>query len=246
MLFRGSVLLVLSLFVIPSVAAEMVTLGAVKDNTLFENLQGSLSNAIGDGMFAGTTRTGARRRALIEFDIAGNIPAGATVDGAQLVLSMSKTVAAGQTVSLHRVLSDWGEGTSNSTGGGGGGGGAGAPSTTGDATWIHTFFNTDFWTNMGGDFEATTSASVLVDAEGTYIWGTTTQMVADVQMWLDNPDSNFGWVLIGNESGNQTSKRFDTREHPVAGSRPQLVVEYTGTAVTRATWEHVKGLYKAR
>jgi hypothetical protein len=54
----------------------------------------------------------------------------------------------------------------------------------------------------------------------------TAGMVADVQQWLDQPASNFGWVIIGNESGSATSKRFDSREI-LDGNTPGLVVRFT-------------------
>ena len=48
-------------------------------------------------------------------------------------------------------------------------------------------------------------------------------MVADVQGWLDNPASNFGWLMLGDESTNLTAKRFDTRE---STSPPVLAITY--------------------
>ena len=53
-------------------------------------------------------------------------------------------------------------------------------------------------------------------------------MAADIQQWLDDPASNYGWILAGNESANQTTKRFATRENSDEGHRPLLTVEYTG------------------
>ena len=50
-------------------------------------------------------------------------------------------------------------------------------------------------------------------------------MVADVQGWLDNPASNFGWLMLGDESTNLTAKRFDTRE---STSPPVLAITYIG------------------
>ena len=52
-------------------------------------------------------------------------------------------------------------------------------------------------------------------------------MIADVQRWLDSPGSSFGWALVGNETGNRTTKRFKSREHPGVGDRPLLRVTYT-------------------
>ena len=96
----------------------------------------------------------------------------------------------------------------------------------GDATWIHTFFNTGFWVNSGGDFAAP-SSSLAVAAIGSYTWGSSAQLVADVQDWLDNPASNFGWVLVGDESTFPTSKRFDSSENPIPSTRPLLAVAFT-------------------
>ena len=39
----------------------------------------------------------------------------------------------------------------------------------------------------------------MVGAIGQYTWSSA-QMVADVQGWLDNPASNFGWLMLGDES----------------------------------------------
>ena len=52
-------------------------------------------------------------------------------------------------------------------------------------------------------------------------------MVSDVQGWLDDPDNNFGWIVIGNESTNKTTKQFGTHEITTAASRPTLVVSFT-------------------
>ncbi len=205
------------------------TLGAAKDNTLYETAAGDYSNGIGPTLFAG--RTGqfenSIRRGLIAFDIAGTIPRGATVNTATLTLHMSRTHSLGNTVSLHRLTSDWGEGSSNAGSGGlGSDGGAGAPAATSDATWLYTFYNTAFWTTPGGDFSATASAAQSVAGVGFYNWSTP-QLAADVQEWLDAPATNLGWLLLGNESVGGTAKRFDTRENPTPANRPLLTIGYT-------------------
>ena len=51
-------------------------------------------------------------------------------------------------------------------------------------------------------------------------------MVTDVQMWLDAPSTNDGWLLLGNESTSSTTKRFDTKENPDPNARPRLVITY--------------------
>jgi hypothetical protein len=125
-----------------------------QDNTLYEDPRGALSNGAGEHFFVGTTNGGAIRRGVIAFDIAGRIPAGSIITRVTLTLHMSRTIAASQAITLHRLLADWGEGTSNAPGEEGGG----TLATRNDATWIHTFSPTVRWAEAGGDFVATASA----------------------------------------------------------------------------------------
>lgn len=220
-LFTRITSLVLTVFNLGLFAQTEVTLNPAKDNTLFENASGALSSGAGSHFFAGRLGSnggGAKRRAVLAFDLA-QIPQGASIQTVTLTLNMSKTSSGAANVSLHKLAADWGEGTSNS-----GTNGQGVTSTTDDATWIHTFFNTSNWINAGGDFEATASASASVAGIGSYTWGSTSEMVADVQNWLDNSAMNFGWVLVGNESTMQTAKRFDSKE---SSNQPVLTVTFS-------------------
>jgi hypothetical protein len=212
------------LVLIPALSAvgEVVTLTSIKDNTLYEDPTGATSNGSGTHLFAGETLGGSLRRGLIEFDVAGAVPEGATIISASVRLHMSMTSTAGVVVELHRVLQEWGEGASV----GFGEEGAGAPSAPGDATWLHTFFDTSFWDQPGGDFDASASGSAVVFSNGFYTWGPTPGITADVQAWLKAPEMNHGWMLLGDESALQTAKRFDTREHPDTSVRPMLTIEY--------------------
>src|SRR5204863_1402647 len=97
------------------------------------------------------------RRGLIAFDLA-SIPANATITGATLSMFLSQAAGGPQAVSVSTASRDWGEGASNA----GDPGGAGAPAQAGDATWLHTFYNTSFWTTPGGDFSPTSSATTTV------------------------------------------------------------------------------------
>jgi hypothetical protein len=201
-----------------------------KDNTLYEYIKvdGDRSNALGIYFFTGETVMSELRRGVLAFDIAGSIPPGSTITAVTLSLTMSRTLTDdARTTELHKLLADWGEGTSDAEGEEG----DGAPATPNDATWRHRFFDTIFWTMQGGDFSATVSASQLVGPLGVYTWSSP-QMVADVQSWLDNPASNFGWVVLGEESTLGSAKRFDTRE---SASPPVLTIQYTGVPRARPT-----------
>ena len=207
--------------------AETISINPSKDNTLYQYVaaDGDLSNALGDHFFTGETGMSEIRRGVLAFDVGGNVPAGSTITGVTLTLNMSRTPSTNaRTVELHRLLADWGEGTSHASGEEG----MGAPATTNDATWRHRFFNTIFWTTEGGDFSVTVSASQSVGALGVYTWSSP-QLTADVQSWLDNSGTNFGWLVLGDESGIATAKRFDTRE---SASPPVLTIQYTTTAPT--------------
>jgi hypothetical protein len=203
--------------------AEFALAAPEKDSTLIENSTGALSNGSGPAIFAGRISSGSNsiRRALVDFNLSSQIPPGSIVTKAILSLYLSSTNAGPVPIRLHRVLADWGEGASASSGGGG------APSTPGDSTWIHRFYADSFWNQAGGDFDPTPSAVALVDQIGRYSWGSTAEMVSDVQGWLDHPETGFGWILLGDESRATTVKRFDSREAPELESRPLLYVEFT-------------------
>jgi hypothetical protein len=208
-----------------SLGASLANAGTInimpsKDNTLYEYdpAEGDHSNGAGFHLFAGENGQGELRRGVLAFDIAGTIPPGSTITAVGLSMNMSMTPAGTLTVELHKLLADWGEGTSHAPMGEG----DGAPATPNDATWRHRFFDGVFWTTQGGDFSATVSASQSVGGTGHYTWSSA-QMVADVQSWLDNPASNFGWLVLGDETAIATSKRFDTRE---SASPPILTIEF--------------------
>lgn len=163
------------------------------------------------------------RRALLSFDVAGGVPAGATILSAQLQLksNFAPTNPTGtQNVALHLVTAAWGEGTA-----GLGGIGAGAPATAGSATWSHAFFNTTAWT-AGGSLNPSPRATTAVTGVGFYTWSGS-NVVADVQSWLGTPSGNHGWMLrSGETSGIRTAKVFDSRTGPTPADRPKLILTY--------------------
>ena len=205
---------------VTAASAGIAVINPSKDNTLYEYdpAEGDHSNGAGFHFFAGENAMSEIRRGVLAFDVAGAIPAGSTITAVSLSMNMSMSPAGALTVELHKLLADWGEGTSHAPMGEG----DGAPATPNDATWRHRFYDNVFWTTQGGDFSATVSASQSVGGTGHYTWSSA-QMVADVQSWLDNPASNFGWLVLGDETAIATAKRFDTRE---SASPPILTIEF--------------------
>lgn len=52
-------------------------------------------------------------------------------------------------------------------------------------------------------------------------------MVADVQLWLNSPLQNDGWILKANlESATQSFRAFFTRNAPNASFRPALTITF--------------------
>ncbi len=214
-----------SLGLCPIADAASTIFAPSKDNTLYEDAEGDVSN--GQGIFLYVGKTGVNdgfhlRRGLIAFDLAG-IPVDAVVTSVTLTmfLSNSSPFFGAVDISLHTATRDWGEGASST---GSGAGGAGVVAQTGDATWRHNFFSNSTWTNVGGDFRAGPSATTNVDASNRqYLW-TSGTLVSDVQGWVSNPSENFGWLIRGGEAADTTAQRFNSGEN--TSNPPRLTVTY--------------------
>jgi hypothetical protein len=231
-MFRTALVLSIAISCAGVARADMAALVPMKDNSVYEESP-TFSNGIGQHFFAGNNMIpSTARRAFIAFDIAGSIPANSTVDSVVLSLRMSRTSTGSQPVELRRVLVNWGEGGSIA----GGNEGAGTAALAGDATWVHSFYDTTEWATPGGDLSATISATRPVAFDGFYSWRST-QMRDDVQSWLDNPAANCGWAVVGNETAPRTAKRFDSRHYELESRRPRLLVYYhpTPTGVSDRT-----------
>ncbi len=208
-------------------AADTVELPAALDNTLIETDDPFLSNGAGEHFHVGRTLQPAGisiRRGLIRFDLT-SIPPGSTINAATLRLRMSRTQTGPVDVSTHVVLQAWGEGASDADGNEG----VGALAAAGDATWAHTFFDTSFWGVLGGDFLTSPSATTSVDGNGFYDW-TGAGLADDVQAWVNDPGSNFGWLIMGDETQAGTAKRFDSRQNNNESRRPVLIIDFTPPA----------------
>jgi hypothetical protein len=153
-----------------------VTLPIVKDNVLYEDATGSVSNGAGQYVYAGNQTNGLKRRTVLWFNLAG-LPPGATIQDADLSLFCNLTSGSAVIMPLHRLNAGWGEGTSDDNGSEI----DGAAASIGDATWLHRLFNTQFWTAPGGDFQALPTASLSVGTQNAFHTWSSSGMVADVQ-----------------------------------------------------------------
>ena len=204
-----------------------VTVTPSKDNTLYESATGALSNGLGTKVLASKSTTGFIRRGVVSFNLIPAIPPGATVTNAILTLYNVQAGTNAATVTVHKATADWGEGSSLAAGDED----TGASSTTGDATWIHRFYSGTNWTTPGGDFVATESAATSVANAGFYSW-TSASVITDVQGWVNNPTTNFGWVIRGKETGpGNALKSFESRQSIDPTRRPKLEITYLASTV---------------
>jgi hypothetical protein len=217
-------------------AIELV-LSAQLDSSIFEDNVDN-SSSLGDFIFVGTTgdRNGAGpsfRRGLIRFDIAGNLPSNATIQNASLILTIGKVPDekfVGTTQSIHRVTTVWGA-TNTALADPDNKQGNGVPAQDGEATWNEAIRGTTNWSNPGGDYNSLASASNGVSpvANSEVVWSDL-GLINDIQLWLDTPSVNLGWIVIGNESFTKNARGYysmDNTDLSAAGRAPRLTIEYT-------------------
>ena len=209
------------------VAATVLNLPCNADTGLFEQFPNNNLGAM-TILPIGRSGSGTIGRGLYKFDTS-EVPAGARVVSATLELSVVFRGLTTDAHSVHRVLRDWGEGNKS---GGPFAGTVGALAEDGEATWLARFAPSTLWAVAGGgvgtDYVADASASQDVGGVERYSFSST-GLVADVQAWIDNPGTNYGWLLkIDDEAAFGTARRFATRED--SANAPVLRIEYEGEA----------------
>ncbi|MDH3627229.1 MAG: DNRLRE domain-containing protein [Acidobacteriota bacterium] len=198
------------------------------DATLIETTDGRLANGSGSSIFVGRTQqpSDSRRRSLLRFDVASEIPRRAIIEDATLILNVLPGTAPAIDVRVFRVLRPWTEGPAISSGGNG------ALAMPGDVTWIHRSYDIATWRRPGGVFVRRASAAQTIAGPGLYEWRKTVRrpraasLQDDVQFWLSVPERNFGWILIGGEGQPRTAKKITSREGSDADARPMLEIRY--------------------
>jgi hypothetical protein len=235
--------------------ASVVTVGAAKDAMIF-GTSGDIDtgNASGKGpvLAAGADGSSNKNRALILYDVASAVPAGATITDVTMTLSLAQVAGSKASTYLSRTFrlfdlrQAWGEGnsglptSSNLTGVG-----QGYPRQTGDSTWDYAFYDANAsaggkWNAgsadlHGGNFAAiesgvATFTTFTVDTP--YSWSSPA-MVGDVQNWLDGALPNNGWLIKSDLETSPTSfLSFWSKEGAAVntdpGSEPPaLTITYT-------------------
>jgi hypothetical protein len=228
-------LLCLSILELPPLHAATALLAPSADTSLMETFP---DNNLGGApyLLAGGSETLPRvHRALLQFDVANQIPHGSRITSARVILEVTQDPKNGYVASsfeLHRVLRPWGEGTKLSPTNCLSCAGQGQLATVDEATWNSRFALTpNLWTTPGGaadaDYVGTISSEefVYTEADSPYYFRSTTNMIADVQLWLEQPERNFGWLIRSAAEGTAFSaRRFGSREN--LNRRPLLELQF--------------------
>ena len=201
-------------------------------------LEVSPSNNLGGffGMNSGTTQNGPRNRALLRFDLS-SLPTNTLVQSAKLTVQVTQQPIDGYDFTafgLHRMFRPWGEGNKIPVTQPG----QGVPATAGEATWLHSFYPTNQWAEPGGqpgtDYSPIESSFEIVYdvANSPYVFPSTPELVDDVQLWINKPATNHGWMLrCADEFPRFTARRFGTRED--ANNAPVMELNYLVTPLLK-------------
>ncbi len=228
------------------VRASMITLSAEQDATLLGGNDATSNASLADpGIFVGTDGADNPKRGLIEFDIAGSsIPADSIITGVTLQLTVGQVAGSGggsgggsgsaETISLFNESQSWGQPTNVAGSTSFSGTGHGAAPHTGDATWNYAFYTATPWTIAGGDWSSSLTDIADASVTGTltsFTWSSTA-MVADVQSWLNNPTTNFGWIIKNaNETTATDFRAFWSAQGAAADNNSSLAPILTVTYV---------------
>ncbi len=207
--------------------ADLVSLEATRNATLYQSADGSLANGAGQYCFAGRTNGDLIRRGLLQFDVFSAIPVGATITNARLTLNITQANGGDRVVTVNRAMNSWTTGASDPTGTES----SGAPALLNDTTWLYRTANGAggglAWDNVGGDYSAFFSASLLTTTTGLQTWSSL-GLLNDVRLFAVDPAQNFGWFLLGDESIVGTTRRFDSAySASFGGIVPRLEIEFT-------------------
>ena len=189
-----------------------VTLEASQDTTINS---GAPSLNYGDCYELTTSRGGASDlgdwRLLIQFDLSA-IPAGVTIDSAELRLAKLSGDNAGVDFNIHRATSAWDEGLGSCGG------------STYEANWNLRQTSTS-WATPGGDYILTPLATVHITVNGIYSWSGS-DLTTVVSSWYQGTMSNNGFIGGSPQAGTDACV-FASREAGTMADRPKLVVSYS-------------------
>jgi hypothetical protein len=160
---------------------------------------------------------------LFKFNLQ-DIPSNAVINSVAFRLFVTNNPTAAADFDVNRLLQDWGEGSGTNQFSHNGNG---SPAAAGEATWNSRFSPSTPWGAGGGqagtDFVTTPSATAMLTAGPNDF--TSPGLVSDVQLWLQKPGTNFGWIVLATGGASSTGKLVASREDP--DKAPTLIVDYS-------------------
>jgi hypothetical protein len=239
-----STAILLALILIASVsnlAATTVALLPAEQTTIFSPPAYADNNFGAENLLeCGANGVGQPGRALIQFDL-GSIPANAVITDAQMTITVTNVPPGDQHAGpansdfgLYAMLVPWVAGTGGTI--------KGAPAQLGETTWDERLAGIAGWGQPGGqigtDFSNSPSTSTSIGTvTGSYTFGVTPQMLSDLQSWLSDPSTNFGYMMISDgESTPGTARRFDATTLEVTYSIPVVPEPSAGLLLITSAW----------
>jgi hypothetical protein len=224
------------------------TLYTVKDASIFNNEAGTANNGNygtgGSELLQVGYGGGVYARSLVEFDLS-SIPSNAVIESVHLEFTTGSSGSNIPIIYVHKLTQGWTEGTNKEVGNCSFNTtcniqGVAIPDGGTDVTWNETSYsgttmnpgaNLNPWTTPGGHFNSTSSAASN-EVGATSLTYSSALLKNDVEGWLLNPSTNFGWILKSDFNINLSSamKRFRSREGATASgdvtTAPRLVIIY--------------------
>ena len=183
-----------------TLGAQTFDFDAVADATIYSNVADN--NGGGHGFsIAGRANNGNERRTLLLFDLSSIAP-GTSVQSASLDLAVNRIGSVGGgTFELFELDTRWNEGV--------GTGNQGAAALAGEVTWNEAQSGVVDWTD-GGSFSPTLLSQNTISSVGTTSFESTLDFTSAVQRMIDNPATNFGFILRSTDPS--SAVRLDTRD----------------------------------
>lgn len=184
-------------------AQDTLSLEPSRDITIIED--GSDGGGTSIYIATGVDSNGDRQRTLLAFDDLSGIPDDMTVLEASLTVFVNLTQSSEVPVELYRLTADWGEN---------------------EARWGRRTASQK-WSTAGGDFAPNASTQTQMAGEDRfYTFQSTSDLVADIEFWRENPNQNFGWIMVAAEPQGETFKRMASSEMGSAVFRPELAITF--------------------
>ncbi|MBK7948871.1 MAG: hypothetical protein IPK00_09035 [Deltaproteobacteria bacterium] len=206
-------------------SVQSVSITSKKDTTIYATSP-TASNGRGQSLWASIGTPAGELRSLIAFDLASDIPAGATILDARLELTPLAPTVGGTPVDLYAISPDpsepWLEGTSDAARDES----VPAAPVDGAATWTHRSWASALpkgpWTTPGGDVIGPRLVRATIAGQPTLVLSSP-ELVAHVAALHASSGVADGFLVTTVEG----SARFASDEDPSPANRPRLIVDFS-------------------